>query len=139
LTTRQRFAQHISNAVCASCHDQIDGIGFGFEEFDGVGVYRATENGQSVLSSGTIIGTGEIDGPFDGASDLSTKIAGSHLLADCFVRQAYRFAMGQVEPDGDSMQPLENGFSPDAPMTAALSALMQSPIFTDRTNETGGP
>jgi hypothetical protein len=36
-TTRQRFEQHSSDGTCASCHQHIDPIGFGFEHFDPAG------------------------------------------------------------------------------------------------------
>ena len=139
LTTRQRFANHVSNAVCAGCHTQIDGIGFGFEEFDGIGAYRTTEHGQPIDSTGTIVGTVEIDGDYNGLGELATRIGGSQHLVDCYVRQAYRYAMGQVESDGDSMQALESGFSPDAPMTAVLLAVLANPVFTKRSYEPSAP
>jgi hypothetical protein len=136
LTTRQRFSQHSTNPVCAACHDQIDGIGFGFEEFDGIGAYRTSEHGQPIDASGTIIGTGEIDGDYVGLGPLATRVAGSHLLVDCFTRQAYRYAMGDVESDSDPMQVLEANLSPDTPMTDALMAIVTSPLFVQRTFET---
>jgi hypothetical protein len=135
LTTRQRFVQHVRDAECASCHDRIDGIGFGFEEFDGLGAYRATENGQPVDASGDVIGTGEIDGPFEGAAELATRIAGSQLLSRCYARQVYRYAMGDVEPAGADLSWLFAASTPDAKMTAALLAIVQNPVFVTRSFE----
>src|SRR6185369_14442920 len=37
LSTRQRFAQHTADARCASCHLQMDPIGFTFEHYDAAG------------------------------------------------------------------------------------------------------
>ena len=56
LTTRERFAVHDSNPACSGCHRYIDGVGFGFEGFDGVGARRTTENGHAVDMSGTETG-----------------------------------------------------------------------------------
>ena len=49
-TTRERYERiHISKGTdCPGCHVQFDPIGFGFEHFDEVGRYRATENGHPV-------------------------------------------------------------------------------------------
>src|SRR6185295_5842377 len=47
-TTRDRFAEHTSNSACKQCHQYIDGVGFGFEGYDGAGAYRTTENGASI-------------------------------------------------------------------------------------------
>ncbi len=135
LTTRQRFEQHVSNPRCASCHTEIDGVGFGFEEFDGIGAYRDSDNGQPVDSSGTVVGTGEIDGDFHGAAELIDRLSGSRVLADCYARQAYRFAMGQVEEPGDDLPWLTTASSADANMTAALLAIVASPGFATRTFE----
>jgi hypothetical protein len=135
LTTRQRFEQHVSNPECASCHTRIDGIGFGFEQFDGIGAYRWMDNGQWVDDRGTVIGTGEIDGDFRGAAELVNRLSGSRLLAACFARQAYRYAMGQVESAQDDLSWLTDASSTDAKMTAILLAIVESPIFVTRTFE----
>jgi hypothetical protein len=42
LTMRQRMEQHRTNPVCASCHAQMDPLGFALENFDALGVWRAT-------------------------------------------------------------------------------------------------
>lgn len=135
LTTRQRFEKHVANPFCASCHKQIDGVGFGFEQFDGIGAHRTTENGQPVDSRGTLIGGGDIDGEYEGVAALSGKLAGSGRLADCYVRQAYRYAMGQIEPDGEDLRSLSNEFSTDARMTDVLMAVIGSPLFAARVFE----
>ena len=134
-TTRQRYAAHVSSQFCAGCHTQIDGIGFGFEEFDGIGAYRTVENGQPVDDSGTVLGTGEIDGDYRGVGQLAEELAGSHLLARCFAVQAYRYAMGQIEPGGDDPAALAPAFDTDAQLTDVFLALVASPIFVNRTFE----
>jgi hypothetical protein len=139
LTTRQRFAAHVSSPACASCHTRIDGIGFGFEEFDGIGVYRTTEHGRPVDSSGTLIGTGDADGDFVGVAGLTAKLVDSSSPVDCYTRQAYRYAMGQVEPPRDDLQSLRAGFSIDGRLTDVLLALVRSPVFVTRNFESTGP
>jgi hypothetical protein len=135
LTTRQRFEQHVSNPLCASCHTRIDGVGFGFEEFDGIGAYREVDNGQPVDSSGAVVGTGEIDGDFQGAAELAVKLSGSRVLANCYARQAYRYAMGAVEGPQDDLGWLTAASSADANMTAVLLAIVDSEVFVTRTFE----
>ncbi|HEY4184670.1 MAG TPA: DUF1592 domain-containing protein [Polyangia bacterium] len=135
LTTRQRFTQHLSDA-CRGCHKLIDGYGFGFEEFDGIGVHRTSENGNPVDSSGEILGTGDIDGAFDGVAALEDQLVQSHHLTDCFVRQMYRFGMGQVEgSDADDVALLADlgaSFSVDSRMTDLWMAMVGAPAFTLR-------
>ncbi len=135
MTTRQRYAAHVSNSFCASCHDQIDGLGFGFEEFDGIGALRQFDNGSLVDDSGNVIGTGEIDGPFQGLQDLAPRIAGSKLLARCYALQAYRYAMGDVEAPRQDLTFLFEASTPDAHMTDAWLAIVTSSLFTTRNFE----
>jgi hypothetical protein len=135
LSTRQRFENHVADPFCAGCHARIDGVGFGFEEFDGIGAYRTVDNGQPVDSSGKIIGTREIDGDFNGAAELATRLAGSRVLADCFARQAYRYAMGHVEDPVEDLAWLTAASSADANMTAVFLAVIHSPVFVMRSFE----
>jgi len=136
LTTRERFAEHVSNGFCASCHLFIDGIGFGFEQFDGIGAFRTMENGKPIDSSGSILGTGEIDGPYDGVAQLATRLAGSQHLADCYAKQAYRFAMGDIEQGGSgSTEWVKEGFSNESRLTDILMTIVKSPVFVTRRRE----
>src|ERR1044072_7521844 len=57
LTLRQRTELHRSNAVCANCHKVLDPIGFGLENFDAIGRWRAQEH-----SGGPVEETGGVGG-----------------------------------------------------------------------------
>ena len=62
---REQLNLHRENAVCASCHDQMDPLGFGFENFDGIGKYR-TKDGEFGIDSSGILPSGEkFDGPME--------------------------------------------------------------------------
>ena len=47
-------AAYVGTEACASCHASIDSLGFAFENFDGIGKLRTTDNGKAVDSSVTI-------------------------------------------------------------------------------------
>ena len=47
---RERMEQHRNNAVCASCHAQMDPLGFALEHYDAVGKYRETDGGARIDS-----------------------------------------------------------------------------------------
>jgi hypothetical protein len=100
-TTRERFAAHTESDSCRTCHELIDPIGFGFENYDAVGRYRATENGSPIDATGTIIGTDDMDGDFDGAVALAHSLANSEQVHQCFVRQWFRFGHGRSEKPED--------------------------------------
>jgi hypothetical protein len=43
LSMREQMTQHRANAVCASCHAQMDELGLALENFDAIGEWRATD------------------------------------------------------------------------------------------------
>lgn len=65
-TLRERMEQHRVDPLCASCHQRMDPIGFGFENFDGIGAWRDTDAGAPVDPSGRLV-SGET---FAGADEL---------------------------------------------------------------------
>jgi hypothetical protein len=64
---RQRMEQHRENPSCASCHERMDPIGFGFEHFDGIGARREKDGSFEIDSSGKLV-SGE---SFDGSAQLT--------------------------------------------------------------------
>jgi hypothetical protein len=101
-TTREQFSEHVAAPECAGCHYTMDPVGFGFEHYDGIGRYRATENGLEIDASGEMIGSLDIDGPFDGAVELASRLASSEQVKSCVVAQWFRFGYGRVETEADS-------------------------------------
>jgi mono/diheme cytochrome c family protein len=63
LSLRERMAQHRANPVCASCHAQMDPLGFALENFDATGQWRSTEGFQPIDTSATLPGGAAFDGP----------------------------------------------------------------------------
>ncbi len=64
-TMRQRMEEHRANPACASCHKMMDPIGFALENFDGIGTWRAKENGQKVDASSVLFDGSKINGVVD--------------------------------------------------------------------------
>lgn len=100
-TTRERFAQHSKDPVCAGCHKLMDPIGLAFEEFDGVGAFRATENNLPVDSSGELVGT-DVDGTFVGLTGLVDKLVQSDQVRKCVATQWFRYALERPDATDDT-------------------------------------
>jgi len=100
-TTRERLAEHQSSTSCGGCHKRIDGIGLGFENYDAIGAYRTMESGKTIDATGTIIGTPDQDGDFDGALALAERLASSSETEHCMTTQWLRFALGRPETAAD--------------------------------------
>ena len=93
-TLREELAAHRRNESCASCHDKIDPIGFGLENFDAIGRFRAQEAGKPVDASGTLPGGIQINGP----AELRKAI--QQHYSDEFIRNVTQrltaFALGRA-------------------------------------------
>jgi hypothetical protein len=66
-TLRQRMEQHRENPLCASCHARMDPIGFGLENFNGIGGWRGKDGPATIDPSGKLV-SGET---FHGAAELT--------------------------------------------------------------------
>lgn len=101
MTTRERFAKHSLDPACGACHRLMDPIGLGFENFDGAGQWRASENGKAIDATGELVAT-DVDGRFNGAGELGGKLAGSKQVADCVATQWFRYAYGREATAADT-------------------------------------
>jgi hypothetical protein len=102
LSTRERFAQHRTDRSCSGCHAMMDPIGFGFEHYDAIGGFRAKEGSRPIDATGELSDTADLDGRFDGAIELSRKLATSGEVRRCFATQWFRYALGRNETDADA-------------------------------------
>jgi hypothetical protein len=130
VSTRERLAEHEVNPTCAGCHQLLDPIGFGFENFDTLGRYRTEDGGKPVDASGKLVSTRDIDGPFNGIVELATKLAASSEVKECVTRQWFRFAINRFEQplDGCSMKSVMDSFDAAG---QDLKSLPQAIVQTD--------
>src|SRR5439155_25616732 len=62
-TLRGRLLIHRQDPTCASCHDRIDPLGFGLENYDAIGRWRTKDAGQPIDATGTLPDGTKFDGP----------------------------------------------------------------------------
>jgi hypothetical protein len=79
LSFRKQLELHRKDAQCASCHNRLDPLGFGLENYDAVGRWRTELAGEPVDASGAMV-TGE---SFKGPAELKKVLLGRK---DEFVR-----------------------------------------------------
>lgn len=93
---REKMAEHRKNPVCASCHNAMDPIGLGFEDFDATGAFRSKEGGKPVDA------TGDLDGAaFVGGKSLGPILRDDPRVTACIARQVLRFTLGRRETIGE--------------------------------------
>jgi uncharacterized protein DUF1592/uncharacterized protein DUF1588/uncharacterized protein DUF1585/uncharacterized protein DUF1587/uncharacterized protein DUF1595 len=137
-TLRERLAAHVADPVCKSCHQLIDPIGFGLEHYDTTGRYRTEDGGGPVDSSGELIQIEPGAGPFDGARELSDKLAESNELYACIATQWFRFAVGRQEGPRDActLDAIEHQFRDSGDdLTELLVAIATSDAFLLKNTE----
>jgi len=118
-TNRERMSEHATNPSCATCHNLIDAIGFGFEKFDAIGARREKLQllfgGRRRGDGGNrpemktieldIDSTGYIAGlkgsNFTSPLELGRVMAESSQCQECIVKQYFRYISGRVEAPAD--------------------------------------
>ncbi|ADB18121.1 Protein of unknown function DUF1588 [Pirellula staleyi DSM 6068] len=91
-TLRQRLEAHRKNPECASCHNRMDPLGFGLENFDGIGRWRDSDNGQPIDSAGQLPSGDSFSGPAELKTVLLKR---SEEFQKHFVRKLLGFALGR--------------------------------------------
>jgi uncharacterized protein DUF1592/uncharacterized protein DUF1588/uncharacterized protein DUF1587/uncharacterized protein DUF1585/uncharacterized protein DUF1595/cytochrome c len=89
---RQQLEKHRSNATCASCHNRMDVLGFGLENYDAIGKWRTIDGKFPVDVSGT----------FPNGKSFSTPAEMKVLLkeelpdfARCIIEKMLTYSLGR--------------------------------------------
>jgi hypothetical protein len=97
-TIREKLEQHRTNPACSGCHQLMDPLGLGMENFDQFGRFRsAYDTGQAVDSGGDLDGAA-----FSGAKGLGAMLAADPRVTSCLVKQLYRYGSARLETEGES-------------------------------------
>ncbi|WP_439631522.1 DUF1592 domain-containing protein [Gemmata sp.] len=91
-TLRQQMEQHRANPACATCHAKMDPLGFGLENFDGIGGWRTQDNKQPIDPSGVLPGGEKFAGP---AELRKVLIGKADLFRRCFAEKLITFGLGR--------------------------------------------
>jgi hypothetical protein len=91
LTMRQMLERHVSDPNCASCHRQMDPLGFGLENFNAIGAWREEEAGHPVDSSGRLP-NGQA---FVGALELREILSHMPEFRQCVTKKFMVYALGR--------------------------------------------
>jgi hypothetical protein len=89
---RQRMEQHRANPSCAICHDRMDALGFGFENFDAIGAWRTKDAGFDIDPAGVLPGGKSFKGPEELKAILKEQ---KDLFARCLSEKMLTYALGR--------------------------------------------
>ena len=95
-TVRERLTAHRTNPTCAGCHMLMDPLGLTLENFDGVGQYRTTENGEPIDASGSLDQIA-----FDGPAGLAQALHDHPAAPSCLVNRLFAYAVARPAASGE--------------------------------------
>jgi hypothetical protein len=72
-SVRERMEAHRADAVCAGCHKVMDPVGFALENFDGIGHWRASDDGVKIDPSGTLFNGAKVAGAAELRQTLTSR------------------------------------------------------------------
>lgn len=118
---------------CAACHEILDSIGFGLENYGPAGEWRVREPGRDDCG---IAGEGSLSGsePFAGAAALGSLLVETGDLEGCFMQNVYQFAVGRpvTEDDAAVVAAMADRFEDQDDFIELLRAFTTSEAFRHR-------
>ncbi|QDT09293.1 DUF1592 domain-containing protein [Planctomycetes bacterium K23_9] len=96
-TLRERLEEHRKNPACAACHNRMDPLGFGLENYDALGRWRDSDAGQPIDASGKLPAGESFSGPVQlkqillQRSDEFEKHLATKMLGFALGRQLNKF------------------------------------------------
>jgi hypothetical protein len=133
-TVREQLERHRASPVCASCHRNIDPVGFALENFDAVGQWRGqTREGLKIDAAGMLADGTKVDGP---VALREALLARPDVFAGTVTEKLMIYALGR------GLQPIDmpvvrsvvrNAASRRYAMQSIILGIVQSDPFQMRT------
>jgi hypothetical protein len=89
---RKQMEQHRADATCSSCHNKMDPLGFGLENYDGIGKWRTMDGKFPVDSSGTLPNGNSFATPGEMRAVLKTQLP---QFSRCIVQKMLTYSLGR--------------------------------------------
>ena len=91
-TLRQRMEKHRENPNCAVCHAKLDPLGFGLENFDGIGAFRQMDGKFKIDPAGELPDGSKFSGP---AELRKVLVAKADLFRRNLAEKMLTYALGR--------------------------------------------
>jgi hypothetical protein len=133
-TNRERY-EGLTMACGGACHNSyINPLGFAFENFDGMGQWRETENGKPINAAGSYPFAEGVKS-FTNVSDLMTTIAQGEQAHTCYGKKLAGFALQRdiVAADMPLLSSLKTaGMAANGSIKQVILELVKNPAFRTR-------
>jgi len=132
-SVRERLEEHRSNAVCASCHSQMDPLGFALENFDAIGQWRTKGEGGAPIDAAAALPNGTT---FSGPNGLrSMLLSRQDQFVNAMTEKLMAYALGRALEYYDlptvrriTRESAAGGYR----WSAIISGIVKSPAFLER-------
>ncbi len=135
MTQRERLEIHKADPLCATCHGVFDPLGYTFEHYDALGMWRETDHGLPIDASGEVPASGDAAAiPAAGAMDTVQALAGHPEVRRCFAQRMYTYAYGRhQDADRCAVDDLDSALaSSGGAVLEAVTELILSDQFARR-------
>jgi hypothetical protein len=92
LTLREKMEIHPANPACAVCHNQMDPIGFGLENYNAIGQWRSEDQGETINASGRLPSGVQFEGPGELQEAL---LEDPEVFVSAFTQKLLTYALGR--------------------------------------------
>lgn len=92
LPLRAQLKLHRTNRTCAACHETMDSIGLGLENYDAIGRWRTTDEGQPIDATGALPGGKKFGTPVELLEILGLR---EEDFARCLTQKLLTFSLGR--------------------------------------------
>lgn len=129
MTTREYNEAILGADGCKGCHTQMAVPGFAFEGYDASGIFRTTDNNKPVRTDTVLSASGELNGSYADAIELSQKIGRSDVARSCFSSNWISYALGRQTSDADKQLIASTAKALETSAQDAVVAIVSSPAF----------
>src|SRR5438552_18815990 len=146
LSVRQQMEQHRANPQCASCHAQMDPLGFALENFDAVGRWRTEDpEAHAAIDASGKLGDGST---FSGPTEFRALLLKRRIeFVNTVVEKLLTYSLGRGLEyyDAPAVRQIMRAAEPaDYRWSAIIGEIVKSPPFqmrraADQVNEAPNP
>ena len=136
VSLRKQLEEHRANATCASCHSKMDVLGFGLDNYNGIGKWRTMDGKFPIDATGTLPGGKKFATPAEMKTILLNDMP---EFAHCVTEKLMIYALGRglQRYDAPSVNQIQSKLAPkNYPFQAMVFEVIHSLPFQQRRPET---
>ncbi len=132
ISLKEQMSLHRTNPACAACHQLMDPLGFGLENYDATGVWRTNDGVANIDASGDLPDGRKFTGPKELRSILLER---SDDFRRCFTERLLTYSLGRGLEYFDECtvrQIVQRGHADGDRMSAYVLGIVHSSAFQQR-------